>query len=94
MNIYYLFLIKLFSICFFIGGCVSSTSYKSATVEEGKGIFGQALGITTMQYPNENIRNLTKTKKSRLWPSVELFFQYGLSDSFELGMTTNFSGLI
>ena len=27
-------------------------------------------------------------------PSVELFFQYGLSDSFELGMTTNFSGLI
>ena len=55
MKIYYLFLIKLFSICFFIGGCLSSTSYKSATVEEGKGIFGQALGLTTMQYPNENI---------------------------------------
>ena len=47
-----------------------------------------------MQYPNKIIRNLTKTKKSRLWPSVELFFQYGLSDSFELGMTTNFSSLI
>ena len=40
------------------------------------------------------IYKLSKTKKSRLWPSVELFFQYGLSDSFELGMTTNFSGLI
>lgn len=55
MNIYYLFLLKLFSICFFIGGCLSSSSYKSASVEEGKGIFGQALGITAIQYPNEQI---------------------------------------
>ena len=40
-----LFLMKLLSVCFFIGGCFSSTFYKSATVEEGKGSSGLAVGF-------------------------------------------------
>jgi len=40
MKIYYLFLIKLLVPGIFIGGCLSSTSYKTATVDEGKGYVG------------------------------------------------------
>ena len=92
MKIYYLFLKLLLYACFFLGGCVSSTSYKSATVEEGKGFFGPTAGWTTLNYPNDF--NSISSTKSRIWPTVEFFVQYGLSDSFELGMTTNFIGLI
>ena len=94
MKIYYLFLIKLLSICFFIGGCFSSTSYKSATVEEGKGSSGLAVGISTMQYSNENLNDGSSFKKSRLWPSWEFFFQYGLTDSFGMGLKTNLGSII
>ena len=45
-----------------------------------------------MSYPNDS--NSISSTKSRVWPTVELFVQYGLSDRFELGMTTNFIGLI
>ena len=88
MKIYYLFLKLLLSACFFLGGCVSSTSYKSTTVEEGKGFIGPTAGWTTLYYPNDS--NSISSTKSRVWPSVELYVQNGLSDSFELGMTTNF----
>ena len=60
-------LIKLLSVCFFIGGCFSSTFYKSATVEKGKGSSGIAVGFSTMQYSNEtlydgsSIKNLNRT---------------------------------
>ena len=56
---------KLLSVCFFIGGCFSSTFYKSATVEEGKGSSGLAVGFSTMQYSNETLHDGSSIQKSR-----------------------------
>ena len=64
-----LFLMKLLSVCFFIGGCFSSTFYKSATVEEGKGSSGLAIGFSTMQYTNETLYDGSSIEKSRFWLS-------------------------
>ena len=50
-----LFLMKLLSVCFFIGGCFSSTFYKNATVDEGKGSAGIVLGFSTMQYSDKTL---------------------------------------
>ena len=63
-----LFLMKLLSVCFFIGGCFSSTFYKSATVEEGKGSSGLAVGFSTMLYSNETLYDGSSIKKLRYWP--------------------------
>ena len=56
-------MIKLLSVCFLIGGCFSSTFYKSATVEEGKGSSGLAIGFSTMQYSNETLYDASSIKK-------------------------------
>ena len=68
MKFFSLFLIKLLSVCFFLGGCFSSTFYKSATVEEGKGSSGLAIGFSTMQYSNETLYD-GSIEKSSFWPS-------------------------
>ena len=64
-----LFLMKLLSVCFFIGGCFSSTFYKNATVEEGKGSSVIAVGFSTMQYSNEILYDGSSIEKSRFRPS-------------------------
>ena len=56
---------KLLSVCFFIGGCFFSTFYESATVEEGKGSSGIAVGFSTMQYANETLYDDSSIEKSR-----------------------------
>ena len=63
MKLYCLFLIKLLSVYFFIGGCFSSTFYKSATVEEGKGSFVFAVGFSTMQYSDETLHDGSSIEK-------------------------------
>ena len=68
MKLYWLFLIKLLFVCFFIGGYFSWTFYKSATVEEGKGSSGIAIGFSTMQYSNETLYD-GSIEKSSFWPS-------------------------
>ena len=89
-----LFLMKLLSVCFFIGGCFSSTFYKNATVEEGKGSSVIAVGFSTMQYSNETLYNASSIKKSRLWPSWEFFVQHGITENFGLGLKTNLASII
>ena len=69
MKLYCLFLNKLLSVCFFIGGCFSSIFYKSATVDEGKGSAGIAVGFSTMQYSNEILYDGSSIEKSIFWPS-------------------------
>ena len=93
MKLYCLFLIKLLSVSFFIGGCFSSTFYKSATVEEGKGSFGFAVGFSTMQYSNETLHDGSSIEKSRFWPSWEFFGQYGITENFGLGLKTNLASI-
>ena len=64
MKLYCLFLIKLLSVSFFIGGCFSSTFYKSATVEEGKGASVLAVGFSMIQYSNETLHDEFSIEKS------------------------------
>ena len=94
MKFFSLFLIKLLSVCFFIGGCFSSTFYKSATVEEGKGSFGLAVGFSTMQYSNETLHDGSSIEKSRFWPSWEFFVQHGITKNFGLGLKTNLVSIV
>ena len=94
MKLYCLFLIKLISVCFFIGGCFSSTFYKSATVEEGKGSSGLAVGFSTMQYSNETLYDGSSIEKSRFWPSWEFFAQHGITENFGLGLKTNLASIV
>ena len=94
MKLYCLFLIKLLSICFFIGGCFSSTFYKSATVEEGKGSSGLAVGFSTMQYSNETLYDGSSIEKSRFGPSWEFFVQHGITENFGLGLKTNLASIV
>ena len=49
-----------------MGGCFSSTFYKSATVEEGKGSFGFAVGFSTMQYSNETLEAMSRQVELKL----------------------------
>ena len=63
-------------------------------MEEGKGSSGLAVGISTMQYSNENLYDGSSLKKSRLWPSWEFFLQYRLTDSFGMGLKTNLGSII
>ena len=81
MKFFSLLLIKLLSVCFFIGGCFSSTFYKSATVEKGKGSSGIAVGFSTMQYSNETLYDGSSIKKSSFWPSWEFFVQHGITEN-------------
>ena len=76
-----LFLMKLLSVCFFIGGCFSSTFYKNETLEEGKGASGIAVGFSTMQYSNETLYDGSSIKKSSFWPSWEFFVQHGITEN-------------
>ena len=94
MKPYCSFLIKLLSVCFLIGGCFSSTFYKSATVEEGKGSSGLAIGFSTMQYSNETLYDGSSIEKSRFWPSWEFFVQHGITENFGLGLKTNLASII
>ena len=89
-----LFLMKLLSVCFSIGGCFSSTFYKSATVEEGKRSSGIAIGFSTMQYSNETLYDGSSIEKSRFWPSWEFFGQYGITENFGLGLKTNLASIV
>ena len=94
MKHYCLFLIILLSVYFFIGGCFSSTFYKSVTVEEDKGSSGIAVGFSTMQYSNETLYDGSSIKKSRFWPSWEFFVQHGITENFGLGLKTNLASII
>ena len=85
---------KLLSICFFIGGCFSSTFYKSGTVEEGKGSSGLAIGFSTMQYSNETLYDGSSIEKSRFWPPWEFFGQYGITEKFGFGLKTYLASIV
>ena len=91
------FIVYFWLNCFlsvFLGGCFSSTFYKSATVEEGKGSSGLAIGFSTMQYSNETLYDGSSIEKSRFWPSWEFFVQHGITENFGLGLKTNLASFI
>ena len=94
MKLYCFFLINLLSVCFFIGGCFSSSFYKSATVDEGKGSSGAAIGFSKMQYSNETLYDGSSIDKSRLCPTWELFGQYGITEKFGFGLKTYLASIV
>ena len=85
MKNYILDFLLLFSVSSVLTSCLSTTSYKSATVDEGNVYVGQAVGFTTIKYTDESIYDVSKIKKSRIWPSTEFFLQYVLLILFNTG---------